>query len=200
MVLLKCDQHQLHFTLCGDDGLRGLHLERPLRLILVLKALLTQRYLTLLQKRPAVRILLGPQFGCELPVLQVEGQHCRHELTANLQKLSQQGAAETLTAPPLPRDRTCVTMGMPHAPPLSTSVRDSVEPNSFVPQPWIQLLNATDALRQPSLRSNSWHLSHSSLRISSRAQTTDDVEVVPEPRRTPKVDLTMANQLLQRLI
>lgn len=177
----------------ASDGLRRLHLKRRLELILALRVLLTRRYLHggAAPKRPAMGTLLGPQLFRDRPILQVERRH-RHEPTANLQKHSQQGADETPSAPNRllkpPRGRV--------PPPwMSAECRRwcrRARVQTAVPQPWIQLLNATNAVND-SLHSIYWR-SHTarSLRISCRTQT-DDVEVVPEPHGTSKV-------VLQRLI
>ena len=77
------------------------------------------------------------------------GLNCgRHELTASLQKHSSKEQPKLPPSRPSPPPRSDVCH-YPHASPLSTSVRDTLEPRSQqVPQPCVQL-NATDALGQP---------------------------------------------------
>ena len=89
-VVLTCDR--LHLTWCGEDGLWG-HLKRRLELILPL--LLTRPYLRrgTAPKRPVIGILLGPQLGCDNPIL------LRVEWIKNAADIDSE-LAETLSASP----------------------------------------------------------------------------------------------------
>ena len=130
---------QLHLT-CSGDGLRG-HLKRRLWLILAHRVLLTRRYLTRTccsttahNRNPLASAFLRASH----PASRV-GQNCgKHELTANLQKHSQQRTAETPSprttsrSPTPARERTCApTMGIL---PLPTMVRRA-SIRTAVPQP-----------------------------------------------------------------
>ena len=107
------------------DGLTGLHLERLLRLILALKALLTKRCLHkgAAPHGPQSESSLGLSLAVTIPSSsESSGSKLRQTLTANLQKHSQQAQPSPDRLPP--SKQPCPNPGLLNA---THAVNDSLK-------------------------------------------------------------------------